>query len=43
MTRADGSGTEYDLDFGNPDESVDRSWPADPALPPDPDRLHGTD
>lgn len=43
MTRADGSGTEYDLDFENPDASSDRSWPADPSLPPDPDRLLGTD
>ena len=43
MTRADGSGSEYDTDFNNPDQSFDRSWPADPSLPPDTDPLLGVD
>jgi hypothetical protein len=43
MTRADGSGTEYHTDFENPEDSVDRSWPADEPGPADPDRLLGVD
>jgi hypothetical protein len=43
MTRADGSGTEYNTDFENPEESFDRSWPADQPGPADPDRLLDAD
>jgi hypothetical protein len=43
MTRPDGSGTEYNTDFENPEESFDRSWPADEPGPSDPERLLGAD
>ena len=43
MTRADGSGTEYNTDFENPEQSFDRSWPADQPGPADPDRLLNVD